>query len=615
MNRLRILSCLQILFLCVSLGSFSASAQGRPSPPPRSSENASCAPEEGSAAVIPVDSWVYPAVLRLYSMGYLHSAFVGERPWTEASVGKMLYELGQSIDEAKYYDVSTLDEARKAYVALAMELSYSTTKECLLEQERLSMQSVYSAMRAITGTPLRDSFHLGSTMVNDYGRPYANGISSYSGFSATARHGHFLARLRGEFQASPSFAGYSPAFAQYLSETVDTLSYINPATGLPYYQSTLPEGNVTAHHDFNPIEAYVSVHMMNHEFSFGRKDEWLGPAQGGAFAYSNNAENLYALHIDRQDPLEVPILSRITGPFRYEFMVGEVQGHTYMPSTPGTSVINWVNPGKPWLHLEKISLKPSRNFELSFERTAIWGGQGHEGINVRSFLRSFFSFAAGDVKKNTNQDPGARFGTFDLSYRLPGVRKWLTAYADSLVHDDVSPVDAPRRAAWRPGVYLSHLPHASRMDFRIEGATTAPPVRMTDASHTTVGYVQRGNFLYWESIVRQGYTNNGQIFGDWIGREGKGGQAWITWHTSGSEWIQALYRRQKVTADFIAGGTTLDDVGVQMVKRIKRGVEVDASFRYELWKSHVYLPEIHAVTVTSVQLTWRPRGHSGSSAQ
>jgi hypothetical protein len=29
-----------------------------------------------------VDSWVYPAVLRLYSVGYVDHVYLGMRPWT-----------------------------------------------------------------------------------------------------------------------------------------------------------------------------------------------------------------------------------------------------------------------------------------------------------------------------------------------------------------------------------------------------------------------------------------------------------------------------------------------------------------------------------------------------
>ena len=80
------------------------------------------------------------------------------------------------------------------------------------------------------------------------------------------------------------------------------------------------------------LEAYVSAQFLNHVFSFGKQDEWMGPAQGASMAYSNNAENIYAFHINRTEPLYIPLLSRLTGPFRYEFLVGALRGHTLMPN-------------------------------------------------------------------------------------------------------------------------------------------------------------------------------------------------------------------------------------------------------------------------------------------
>ena len=79
--------------------------------------------------------------------------------------------------------------------------------------------------------------------------------------------------------------------------------------------------------------------------------------------------------------------------------------------------------------------------------------------------------------------------------------------------------------------------------------------------------------MYVEYIERQGYTNQGQIFGDWIGRAAKGGQAWATYHLSGNEWIQVNARNQKTAKDFTPSGkpqygTTLNDLGFQVVKRL-----------------------------------------------
>ena len=330
----------------------------------------------------------------------------------------------------------------------------------------------------------------------------------------------------------------------------------------------------------------------------------MGSAMGGGFAYSNNAENIYALHVNRVEPLHIPGLSYITGPFRYEFIVGELQGHTYIPNPryPQPGQPNVINPGNPWVHVEKVSFRPTENLEFGFERTAIWGGKGHGPITLHTFLKSFFSFASPPPgEKLGRNDPGARFGAFDFSYRLPFVRNWLTLYADGEVHDDVSPIDAPRRASWRPGLYLSHIPGMARLDVRVEAVETDPPVATSNGGH----------FMYYEVIQRQGYTNHGQIFGDWIGREGKGGQAWITFHLSGNEWLQVRARNQKTAKDFIfststQSGTTLNDLGFQAVKRIGKDFEVNGTFTYEHYKAPIYLPGEQTVTTTDIQLTWYP---------
>ena len=171
------------------------------------------------------------------------------------------------------------------------------------------------------------------------------------------------------------------------------------------------------------------------------------------------------------------------------------------------------------------------------------------------------------------------------------------------MHDDVSPIAAPRRAAIRPGLYLSHVPGIVKLDIRAEAAMTDPSIANS----------QGGRFMYWEYIQRQGYTNQGQLFGDWIGREDKGGQGWITYHLSGNEWIQVGVRNQKAAKDFIHGGTTLNDINFQVVKRIGKNFEVNGNFALEHWKAPIYptgTPTSPAgqqtVTTTTIRLTWFP---------
>ena len=550
---------------------------------------------------IPVDSWIYPAVLRLYSLGYVDTVYLNMRPWTRASLSHMLDETADLIEGAQ--GAPGESEAEGIYDALMHELGKDPDRDCTVQKGSARVESIYTLARGISGTPLHDSFHLGSTIVNDYGRPYSNGLNDYSGASGYASAGRFLIYVRGEFQGAPSSAGYTSALTGLLargdgktSNGDATAYYYNPNCWLNEVSTNpscvpLPNGQQTTI-PFDPIansihgrvlEAYVSAQYLNHIFSFGRQDEWQGPGLGGAMSYSNNAENVYAFHINRIEPLNVPLLSMLTGPFRYEFLIGPLKGHTY--------------PADPWVHVEKVSFRPTGNLEFGFERTVIWGGKGHEAVTVKSFLRSFFSLSApvGQIK-NSSTDPGARFGAFDFSYRLPFLRNWLTLYSDSEVHDDVSPIDAPRHAALRPGIYLSHLPGIPRLDLRVEGASTDPPV-----SRSNSGY-----FIYWEYIQRQGYTNNGQVFGDWIGREAKGGQAWVTYHLSGNEWVQLELRNQKAEKDFIPGGTTLNDIDFQVVKRLGKELELKGAFNYEQWKAPIYLPGKQSVTTTAIELTWFP---------
>ena len=604
-----------------------ASQQGHDS----TSVASACLPANLGSPYIPVDSWVYPAVLRLYSLGFVDDVFLGMRPWTRASLSHMVEQAGEQIEDAN--EGPATNEAQGIYDSLMRELRHDTEGPCLPHGAKLRIESVYSTARGISGTPLRDSYHLGSTIINDYGRPYQNGFNNYSGASGYASAGPFAVYVRGEFEAAPSATGYSQELAQALS-TVDATTFLNTTTGLPYHQATIPMGPIDTVTDGRVIEAFISAHVLNHEISLGKQDNWLGPGLGGSMAYSNNAENIYSFRINRNEPLYVPLLSRLTGRFRYDFMIGSLRGHNYMPNpayvaNPKPYLANVINPGDPWVHLEKISFRPTENLEFGFERTAIWGGQGHGPITIHTFLKSFFSTSSPtDGSKNGREDPGARFGAFDFSYRLPFFRQWFTLYMDSEVHDDISPIDAPRRAAWRPGIYLSHVPYVPKLDLRVEAASTDPP----SSDHPNLNSYPSlyGRFMYYESIQKQGYTNQGQLFGDWIGREGKGGQAWITYHLSGNEWLQVGLRNQKATSYFIPGsttqtnpanshkcpvgypcllpgGTTLNDINFQAVKRIGKNFEVNGNFALEQWKAPIYLPGRQTVTTTTVQLTWFPQ--------
>jgi Capsule assembly protein Wzi len=522
---------------------------------------------------VPMDNWVYPALDRLHALGYVDTAFLGMRPWTRLSIVSMLQETSEKIDAH-----SSDQEALEIFLALRKEFSDDENDGDDKHVVHTEFDSVYTNLRGITGTPLRDSFHLGQTIVNDYGRPYQEGFNNYSGFSARGEAGRFSLYFRGEYQHAPGAAGYSLALAQQLS-ALDQISYAtNPV------QDTIPQGPIGDANPFRVMEATLSYHLLGHEVSFGKNDHWLSPAKGASMSWSTNAENIYAFEINRVEPLRIPGLSRFTGPFRYEIYVGSLKGHT--------------DPNDPWVHAEKVSLKPTKNLEFGFERTAIWGGKGHSPITIHTFLKSFFSVQnVTAAEKFSREDPGARFGSFDFNYRLPFVRNWLSLYTDSEAHDEVNPISAPRRSGVRPGLYLSHFPVLTHLDMRVEGASTDP---VSNAG-------SYGNFLYWEGVQKQGTTNKGFLFTDWLGRASKGGQGWLTYHLSPNEDIQFMYRNAKADDKFIPGGTTQNVFEISAVKRVLKDIEIRGWVQHEEWKAPVYKAGQQSDTLVSAQITWFPK--------
>ena len=133
-----------------------------------------------------------------------------------------------------------------------------------------------------------------------------------------------------------------------------------------------------------------------------------------------------------------------------------------------------------------------------------------------------------------------------------------------------------------------------------------------------------GGYLYAEGIQLQGYTNKGFLMGDATGREGKSGQAWMTYHLSPRELVQVSFQHKKDARDFIPGattpvfipnatqqnfvpgGTTQNSFDVHATKLIQEHLELSAELQHEWWKAPVYQSGQQSDTVFTFQLTLHP---------
>ena len=214
------------------------------------------------------------------------------------------------------------------------------------------------------------------------------------------------------------------------------------------------------------LEATVSVTLRNVQLSFGKQSQWFGPGESGSLLMSDNAEPLLMLKMDSAAPYRVPLLSSVLGPVRTEYFIGQLAGQQF--EVNGSQLLG---PGnihpQPFLDGGKISFKPTPNFEFGMGFTAQFVGPGLP-FTWRDLLRTFYVHTQTGPTTAAN-NPGKRASSGDFSYRVPGIRDWLTVYGDALAVDEISPhrIDACYRESRH--IRAARFRSSNQLEFRAEG--------------------------------------------------------------------------------------------------------------------------------------------------
>jgi membrane-associated phospholipid phosphatase len=536
-------------------------------------------PNNMASPYVPLDSWIYPALERLIALGYIPSNVLGMRPWTRMACARLLEDAEDKSSE----NGAEKGEPGQTYSALIREFQIETARLDGGTNVGARLESVYTRMGGISGTPLRDGYHFGQTIVNDYGRPYWAGFNGVTGLSGDVETGPVSVYFRGEYQHSPAMP----------SESAQTLA----ATAAADFTPPLANGTAQAN-QFGLLDSMASVDINNVQISFGTQSGWLGPGESGALLMSNNAAPFPMLKIDDVVPHEIPGLSRILGPLRTEFFVGQLSGQHWEECTARTcqsnpGYANVVGPTispQPFIYGEKISFQPTPNFEFGMGVTAMFGGPGLP-VTFGNFFRTYYIHTP-----NLANNPGKRVSAADFSYRIPGLRSWLTFYMDSMVWDEISPIGSTR-ASVNPGIYLPRIPAIPKLELRAEG------FNISRAHEFPPGFVYFNADRY-----RSGYVNAGNLLGSWIGRAGRGGQGWLTYWLSPRNKLQLGYRLQTVSPAFIGGGR-LADYSAQGEFMVGSTASVSGLLQYEPWKFPALAPTPQSDVTASIQLTFYPNLH------
>jgi hypothetical protein len=296
--------------------------------------------------------------------------------------------------------------------------------------------------------------------------------------------------------------------------------------------------------------------------------------------YSNNAAPVTMLQVDNITPFEVPLLSRLLGPARMSFFVGELSGQHWI--FDGTNFLGPNLRTQPFIHGNKLSFKPTPNLEFGMGVTAIFAGPGLP-FTLHEFLRSYYGHNA-----STATNPGKRFSGFDFTYRVPGLRQWLTVYNDAMVGDEISPIGSTRPML-NPGLYFPHLPKLPRLELRVEGFKQQPVLGL----------------IYFDRRYHSGYTNDGNLLGSWIGRDGNGGQAIAKYSFSARTNVKFEYRHQEVDRS-ITGGGRLNDFGAKYEITVLPEVTISGGLQYEKWRFPVLQNQTQSDTSAWLQVAFHP---------
>jgi membrane-associated phospholipid phosphatase len=492
------------------------------------------------SSYVPLDSWVYPAIERLEALGYIHTAFEGLKPWARTECARLISEANDSLPTLSAGESTPVDEQAKSLLAA---LSREFLREAELEtggaNRSAEVQSTYMRVTSASGPVLTDGYHFGQTYGYDYGRPFRRGTNFISGFSTDFTSGRVFLHLGGEFQHAPS----APALSDEVREVIAERDVVPVSPAQPF----------AAINRLAVMDSYVGFNLDNLQVSFGKQSLSWGPGLGGSLILSNNADSFYMLRITHVQPVELPSVFAMLGPIRFESFMGREKGHPFS--------------GRPFIYGQKISLKPFRSFEWAFARTTTIGGIG-DPLNTHTFFESYFGRTD---SKERGSVPGDSHTSIDWTWHVPHVQDLLVLYGEMESDDDPIPLQNVTRAVVRPGIFLVRLPGLNKWDLHAEWTSSVCAGQKQD----------HGSLNYFNSTYRDGYTNNGNLVGNTVGREGKTIQAWTRYRISPQQTIEFTAKNSEVDTDFIPGGGKWQDYRATHEVSLRSGVYFRSFVQFE----------------------------------
>ena len=527
---------------------------------------------------VPMDSWVYPTLERLSTMGLIPTQSVSIRPWARQECRRQLREAEDNLFGFGDLDADVTEATRSEAERLLPELEHE-----LEEPDGMAsavLDDAYVREGVIAGPALTDGFHFGQTWRNDYGRPLGRGVSTIAGYHFRMQSGRFFLSSQQEFQSDPGVPAVTQAQANLFNKLDNApfiIDFIDP--NIPAQALILPQPARPAYGRTRPLELYAGMAFAGTQLSFGKQEIYWGPTIMGSWSFGTNAEPTYNLRWVWTRPHRFPLLPSL-GTYRLDLVFGKLSGHQH--------------PARPYYNGQKLEVSFGPYLEMSITRWSILFGQGH-AMTLHHLKQNFFSSYSPNLGEYGDPtDPGDRKAGFDFRLHVPGVSDIVTIYADGYSDDEVNPLEAPRRVPWAPGIYFARLPKLPHADLRFEVS-----------SSEEMSQDEGGTRFFINNEYRDGNTNKGFLLGNAVGRDARAYEGRLGWWFSARTRVEAGYRQSKISEQFLQGGGTISD-GFVNAAYARGDWTIGLFAQEERFLVPTYLTGSQNNASAKLQITWAP---------
>jgi len=388
---------------------------------------------------VPLDHWSYDAIEKLANYALIDSSMLGIRPLSRLEMAR---QVGQAM-----HAIETTEESS--------EMVHSIV-------ERL--QREYEGELILLG--VLDGWY-GESFIKPIEDPYV----TYRYAEDTPD----LENRRGDELQEGS--NYRAGFASRVKLFEWAAFYVHPE----YLDSSEIDGNV----DF--IEAYGKVMTGPIEIEVGKDSLWWGPGRHGSMLMSSNVQPFTMVKVTNPQPLPLPWIFRILGPFRGEWFFAELEEDRDIPEARLSGI--------------RLNIKPHPCVELGASRVAMFGGRGVPRVDFVDYAKMFFAL--------TDQEENNQLAGFDISVLLPlwkdAPLRSIRFYADAAGEDESG--GWPSKWGELLGLQFNDILKTGRTDLRVEYA-----------NNRVSGF---GELFYTHSLYTSGYTYEGRIIGHHMGSDSR----------------------------------------------------------------------------------------------